>query len=430
MEPAAIFPRVVCGVDGSVESLEAVRQAAVAGAGAMTLVAVGEPSNEPTAPVGRSEAEGLEAAILAARQVAAASGVTEVDGRVLHGSARHCLVQEAERLGADLLAVGTRGAGRAVGIALGHVSTFAVHRAPCSVLVVRARPDDGAAPASVVVGVDGSAASVLACAVARAVAARVDVGLRAVVGARDRSADLAAARDAAAPGPLETRDERPLRALLAAASPSTLLVVGDSGRSAVSALGSVGEQLVHAAPCSVLVVRPGAAGTAAWPERVDVGAVMHPAGPVVAQGEPVEAVVGHMLEHDLEAVAIVGDDRRLCGILTASDFVGRCIVHGWAHNALPPQPRIFRDLQLDDTLERIYARNRTRPVGEIMSTPVVVATEDELVHHVVERMLRHAIHQVPVVRDGIPVGMLARRDLLPLAMRVWSSAPGPGSHAG
>jgi len=33
---------------------------------------------------------------------------------------------------------------------------------------------------------------------------------------------------------------------------------------------------------------------------------------------------------------------------------------------------------------------------------------------VVELMLRHTIHRVPVVRDAVPVGIVARHDILKL----------------
>ncbi len=47
-----------------------------------------------------------------------------------------------------------------------------------------------------------------------------------------------------------------------------------------------------------------------------------------------------------------------------------------------------------------------------MDAAVVTVTEGEPVADVVERMLRHDITRVPVVRDGVPVGVVARHDLL------------------
>jgi CBS domain-containing protein len=47
----------------------------------------------------------------------------------------------------------------------------------------------------------------------------------------------------------------------------------------------------------------------------------------------------------------------------------------------------------------------------------VTATEDDTVTAVVERLLRHDISRLPVVRDGVPVGIVARHDLLKLLAR-------------
>jgi nucleotide-binding universal stress UspA family protein len=61
------------------------------------------------------------------------------------------------------------------------------------------------------------------------------------------------------------RAGRPAAELLRAAGEADLVVVGDRGRGGFAhlLLGSVSHQLVHHAPCPVVVVRPPAAGAAA-----------------------------------------------------------------------------------------------------------------------------------------------------------------------
>lgn len=49
---------------------------------------------------------------------------------------------------------------------------------------------------------------------------------------------------------------------------------------------------------------------------------------------------------------------------------------------------------------------------EIMSADVGTAEEDEPIEEVIGRMLRREVRHIPVVRDGVPVGLVARRDLL------------------
>lgn len=54
---------------------------------------------------------------------------------LVEGDARDVLVKASR--GAELLVVGSRGHGRAVGAVLGSVSSYCVHHAACPVVVVR-----------------------------------------------------------------------------------------------------------------------------------------------------------------------------------------------------------------------------------------------------------------------------------------------------
>jgi CBS domain-containing protein len=136
----------------------------------------------------------------------------------------------------------------------------------------------------------------------------------------------------------------------------------------------------------------------------------------------VEEVARLMIEKGLGAVPVVGVDGRLWGIVTESDFAGREVVlwtsrYGTEHRA----PKLFGEVILGDTLEQVYQAARGRSVGEIMTSPVLAAVESEPVQQALERMLQNGVGHLPVVRHGVPVGMLARHDLLLLAARIWES---------
>ncbi len=47
-----------------------------------------------------------------------------------------------------------------------------------------------------------------------------------------------------------------------------------------------------------------------------------------------------------------------------------------------------------------------------MTRSMITATGDDLVSEIVRRMIHHHVHRVPAVRDGWPVGMIARHNLL------------------
>jgi CBS domain-containing protein len=119
-----------------------------------------------------------------------------------------------------------------------------------------------------------------------------------------------------------------------------------------------------------------------------------------------------MQEHDIGAVVVVDASGRLCGIVTESDFtgIGRCVPF-----SLTMAPVVFgaRAASMAE-LERIYAMARNLVARQIMSERVHTAEESEEIGAVVHRMLARDLKHVPVVRDGKPVGMLARHDLLKL----------------
>jgi nucleotide-binding universal stress UspA family protein len=259
-EGANALRRLVCGVDGSPEGFEAIREAALLAPSTGRLVLV--------SAVMPGFVEGLTAVVpsaapAAASQERAAALLTEaeelVGGRVrtvttAHtGPAAAVLAQEAGRTHADAIVVGSHGNGRVAGVVMGSVATHLIHSAGCAVLVARADPERPF-PGSIAVGVDGSESSYRALATAAGLAGRLGVALRAL-----RVAD----RHEAPPLPpdLEVEVEEihqhvgPADALCARVTDVDLLVVGSRGLRGVHALGSVSEAVAHQSPASVLIVR-------------------------------------------------------------------------------------------------------------------------------------------------------------------------------
>jgi CBS domain-containing protein len=135
---------------------------------------------------------------------------------------------------------------------------------------------------------------------------------------------------------------------------------------------------------------------------------------VVAQEDtPLADVVEVMLEQRIGSVPVVDQQGKLTGIITKSDFVGdgRCIPL-----AAYQVPQLFREQLSEEAVQRIYQTGREMTAKEIMTHPVIAVAEDDPVGKVVQILLRHGIGQVPVVRDGVPVGIIARRDLLKLLL--------------
>jgi nucleotide-binding universal stress UspA family protein len=255
---ATVFGNVLVGIDGSPESLEAARQAAVLARpdAPLTLVAAWRPpaavlTPMPALPVGPGSDQVLEKAAREALEQAK-SQFPSARARVRRGAPTHVLLDEAHDIAATLVAVGSHGHRRATGMVFGSTATELVHSAPSSVLVARA----GARryPDRIAVGVDGSPASARAFAAARHVAERFGAELDVVVAEGDDLVDLAAISAIAGDG-FHVLDDDPVTVLKAAADNADLLVVGSRGLRGLRALGSVSERVAHGAASSVLVVR-------------------------------------------------------------------------------------------------------------------------------------------------------------------------------
>lgn len=186
--------------------------------------------------------------------------------------------------GAELVVVGSRGAGGFRGLLMGSVSSTVAAHAPCPVIVVHPHRHGTAFPASptgrIVVGVDGSALSGAAIRFAFHEAVRRRVGITAVYAAmptrqhpslrvpdiveqvdRELFAEAMDSNRVLVPGiDVETKLVRthPVQALIDEADSADLIVVGSRGRGGFAGvlLGSVSQAVLHHAACPVAVVHP------------------------------------------------------------------------------------------------------------------------------------------------------------------------------
>jgi len=255
-----VFSRILVGIDGSEEALEAARQAAVLGDvdGDMTLMAVWDLAP----PVVFAETAGYagfdpdprraEAERALSDALGAVAPYASPIGKLVRGLPARRLMEEIDRDQDTLVALGTRGTGgRLLGMLGGSAATELVHESPCSVLVARGSPDPF--PRSIVVGIDGSPESAAAFAASRYLSKRFDAELIPVVGGGGEIDDRLVAIILGEH--YEETAGDPVDVLAEAAADADLLVVGSRGLHGLKAIGSVSERVAHDAPCSVLIVR-------------------------------------------------------------------------------------------------------------------------------------------------------------------------------
>ena len=267
--PESTFSRVLVGVDGSDEAIQAATQAALLAEGPVTLLAASEAVSPIIGATGThvpayldeglqraSASDGLERTLEALRER------SDVAGKIVEGCPWEELIREIECNRNTTVAVGSHGTGRGRGILAGSTATELVHKAPCSVLVTRGQ---ARIPRRIVVGVDGSPESARAYTVARGLAERFGAHFRAIVDHGGKPVDMDLVRAITGDGVKETYHE-PVRALVGASGIVDLVVVGSRGLRGLKALGSVSERVAHQAQCSVLVVREAPWQRAAEPE--------------------------------------------------------------------------------------------------------------------------------------------------------------------
>ncbi|WP_336082769.1 universal stress protein [Nocardia sp. SSK8] len=271
---------IVVGVDGSEQARIALRwgaECATRHRAPLHLVyAIDVPVDYGPGPIYDAERLRRHGDSVVATAAAEATQHTDVEISTAAVSGSPVAVLRDRSATARLLVIGSRGLGALRRTLLGSVSTSLARHAACPVAVI---PESEPAPdAAVVVGVDGSACSAEAIALAFDEAARRGARLVAVhawteffhydsratmqtqaeslvaeslAGYAEKYPDVTVER-------LVTQD-RPARAVLAAGADAQLIVVGSRGRGGFTGmtLGSVAQAVLHGADRPVIVVRSG-----------------------------------------------------------------------------------------------------------------------------------------------------------------------------
>lgn len=120
-----------------------------------------------------------------------------------------------------------------------------------------------------------------------------------------------------------------------------------------------------------------------------------------------------ILKRNIGCLPVVNEKGEITGIVTESDFSAK-------EKSIPFSlyrfPQVLGEFLPKEGVEQIYARARALLVREIMQPNVVTVTAEDTLELVLERMLEKHVHRIPVVSGKIPVGMVARRDLLRLML--------------
>ncbi len=140
-----------------------------------------------------------------------------------------------------------------------------------------------------------------------------------------------------------------------------------------------------------------------------VGEIMTQPVVTVREDTTLEQLARVMLERRIGGVPVVDAQGRLSGIVTEADFAGK--EEHFSFSTFRWLEVLGRSLE-SEKIEQIYRQARTRLAREIMTADVITVRENDPVEQVVRQMVENGVHLVPVVRDGVPVGIVSRHDLL------------------
>jgi CBS domain-containing protein len=135
--------------------------------------------------------------------------------------------------------------------------------------------------------------------------------------------------------------------------------------------------------------------------------VMTPYVVSVGPDNTIDEVIDILLTHGISAVPVV-EGGKLVGIVSEGDLVRRTEI-GTAEGPRPWSLWPFAD---DAILAAEYVKSRATCVRDVMTLKVVTVTEETPVGEIAVTLERNRIKRVPVVRDGRPVGIVSRADLI------------------
>lgn len=130
----------------------------------------------------------------------------------------------------------------------------------------------------------------------------------------------------------------------------------------------------------------------------------------VPRDAPVLEVAGLLTEHRISGVVVVDEDGRALGILGEGDLLYRV-----ARPHLPPHVELLGSiiyLQTPGQIDEMMRKIGGTVAEDVMSHKLASVTEDTPVEDVASLMIDRKIRRIPVVRDGRPVGLITRGDIV------------------
>jgi len=125
-----------------------------------------------------------------------------------------------------------------------------------------------------------------------------------------------------------------------------------------------------------------------------------------------------MVENRVSALPVIDDRGRLVGIVSEGDLMRRVEM-----GTDKRRPWWLAIVTGDETLAREFAKAHGRRVRDVMTADVITATEDWPVDRIARALEERHVKRLIIVREGKPVGVVSRADLL----RALATRPQPAA---
>ena len=133
---------------------------------------------------------------------------------------------------------------------------------------------------------------------------------------------------------------------------------------------------------------------------------------------PIAEAIHKMVDGRISGLPVLDEQNHIVGILTEGDLLRRSEL-----GTVPHRPGWVNFLRGPGLAASDYVRTRTMHVADIMTPSPVVVTPDTSLEHVVAAMERGRIKRVPVMQDGVLVGIVSRGDLIRALAALLKPAP-------
>lgn len=134
----------------------------------------------------------------------------------------------------------------------------------------------------------------------------------------------------------------------------------------------------------------------------------------------IEEAVRLMLDNHISALPVLGDDARLVGLISEGDLLRRMRDSGMQRRSW------WLELFSGEGDAQDYIKARSHRVADVMTRNPITADEDTPVGDISRTLETRRIKRVPVLRNGMVVGIVSRADLVrALAQTTEGKLPSP-----